>query len=285
MPLQTLEALPPGLLVLLTGLLSLMVGSFLNVVIYRLPLILEREWFAELEQPWTSPAPHGPALNIMRPASHCPMCGQPIPPYRNIPLISFLLQGGYSHCCAERIPWRYPLIELLAAVTGSVLALKFGASMTLLWALSACWLLIALSAIDSQHLILPDILVYPLLWLGLLINIDATFVTLEHAVLGAVFGYSTLWGCYWLFKLATGKEGMGHGDFKLLAALGAWFGWQALPAIILIACCAGIVFGLGGMLVKALQRDTPIPFGPFLAVGGLAVLLGGTETIRLFLYL
>ena len=264
--------------------LGLVVGSFLNVVIYRLPLMMESRWRQDccelLEVEAEEPAER---LTLSVPNSHCPSCKSPVRPWQNIPVISYLLLGGKCASCAVRISPRYPIIELATGLMTVALGYHFGASLALLGALFLTWALIALTMIDVDHQLLPDDITLPLLWLGLVININGTFVTLEQAVLGAVFGYLILWSVYWAFKLITGKEGMGYGDFKLLAALGAWLGWQALPLIILLSSLVGAVVGIALMIVKQRGRDIPIPFGPYLAAAGWIYLLWGDALMARYL--
>jgi len=256
--------------------LGLLVGSFLNVVIYRLPLMMESRWrrdcceLLELEQ-----EKEAARLSLATPNSHCPHCGSAIKPWHNIPLLSYLLLGGRCASCGVAISLRYPAIELVTGLMTLSLAWGFGFSPALLGALLLTWSLIALTMIDIDHTLLPDDITLPLLWLGLLFNLDATFVSLQDAVIGAMLGYLVLWSVYWLFRLITGKEGMGYGDFKLLAALGAWLGWQALPLIILLSSLVGAVCGIALIAIKRRGRDVPIPFGPYLAAAGWIALLWG----------
>ncbi len=267
---------PIGLLC--TGLLclGLMVGSFLNVVIYRLPVMMEARWrrdcceLLEIEQE-KQDAP----LNLATPNSHCPHCKTPIKPWQNIPVVSYLMLGGKCANCATPIPVRYPLVELVTGLMTLALAAFFPFSPALLGAVLLTWALISLTMIDVDHQLLPDDITLPLMWLGLLFNLQSTFASLNDAVIGAIAGYLILWTIYQAFKLLTGKEGMGYGDFKLLAALGAWLGWQMLPEIILLSSLVGAVCGIALMVFKRRGREIPIPFGPYLAVAGwLALLLG-----------
>jgi len=257
-------------------LLGLCVGSFLNVVIYRLPLMLESRWrrdcceLLELEQE-RQDAP----LTLATPNSHCPHCSAPIRPWQNVPVISYLLLRGRCANCAAPISLRYPAIELATALATLLLGWHFGLSLALLGALLFTWALIALIMIDIDHQLLPDTITLPLLWLGLLFNIAGAYALLEDAVIGAMAGYLILWSIYWLFKLATGREGMGYGDFKLLAALGAWTGWQSLHLIVLMSSLVGAVFGIALMLLKRRGREVPMPFGPYLAIAGWITLLWG----------
>jgi leader peptidase (prepilin peptidase)/N-methyltransferase len=265
-----------GMLYLTLLCLGLLVGSFLNVVIYRLPLMMETRWrrdcceLLEVEQE-RQEAP----LNLAAPNSHCPQCRTAIKPWQNIPVFSYLLLGGKCANCAAPISSRYPLIELATGLMTLVLAWFFDLSPALLGAALLTWALIALTMIDIDHQLLPDDITLPLMWLGLVFNLNATYASLYDAVIGAMAGYLILWTIYQAFKLLTGKEGMGYGDFKLLAALGAWLGWQMLPEIILLSSLVGAVFGISLMAVKRHGREIPIPFGPYLAVAGwLALVLG-----------
>ncbi|MCB1706907.1 MAG: prepilin peptidase [Halioglobus sp.] len=267
---------PMGLLC--TGLLclGLLVGSFLNVVIYRLPVMMETRWrrdcceLLELEQE-KQEAP----LNLATPNSHCPHCKTPIKIWQNIPVVSYLILGGKCGHCAAPISLRYPVVELVTGLMTLALAWFFPFSPALLGAVLLTWALITLTLIDVDHQLLPDDITLPLMWLGLLFNLLGTYVSLQDAVIGAMAGYLILWTIYQLFKLLTGKEGMGYGDFKLLAALGAWVGWQMLPEIILLSSLVGAICGITLMLVKRRGKEIPIPFGPYLAVAGwLAFLLG-----------
>jgi leader peptidase (prepilin peptidase)/N-methyltransferase len=262
--------------------LGLLVGSFLNVVIYRLPLMMESRWRRDCcELLEVAQEKEGARLSLAVPNSHCPHCGSAIKPWHNIPVLSYLLLGGRCASCGVAISLRYPAIELLTGLMTLSLAWHFSVSPALLGAMLFTWSLIALTMIDIDHTLLPDNITLPLLWLGLLFNIGATYVGLRDAVLGTMLGYLVLWSVYWLFKLLTGKEGMGYGDFKLLAALGAWLGWQSLPLIILLSSLVGAVCGLALMVFKRRGRDVPIPFGPYLAAAGwIALLWGDTITSR-----
>ena len=267
-PLEELIRAQPGLSIAL-GVLGLVVGSFLNVVIHRTPKILGRQWEQECAEFLGEDLPETQPYSLAFPGSHCPSCNAEIKPMQNIPVISYLFLRGRCANCSVSIPIRYPLIELLTAVIWILCGLAFGVSNALAAAMLLTAVLISLTAIDLDHQLLPDSLTLPLLWIGLLINIDATFVSLESAVLGAVFGYLCLWSVYWLFKIITGKEGMGYGDFKLLAALGAWFGLSALPTIVLLSSLVGAVIGIALIVMRRQDRETPMPFGPFLAGAGL----------------
>jgi leader peptidase (prepilin peptidase)/N-methyltransferase len=280
-----IDAFPtqPWLLPFSLLLFGLVVGSFLNVVIHRLPIMMETRWrrdcceLLELEaEKEESP------LGLAYPNSHCPHCKAPIRAWQNIPVISYLLLGGKCASCGTGISLRYPLIELATGLMTLSLAWFFPLSPALLGAMLLTWALIALTMIDIDHQLLPDDITLPLLWLGLLFNVFGTYTSLSNAVIGAMAGYLSLWSVYWLFKLATGKEGMGYGDFKLLAALGAWLGWQALPLIILLSSLVGAVVGIFLMILKRRGRDVPIPFGPYLAAAGWIALLWGDRIIAVY---
>ncbi|MEZ5568174.1 MAG: A24 family peptidase [Halioglobus sp.] len=263
--------------------IGLCVGSFLNVVIYRLPLMLESRWrrdcceLLETEQD----APEAP-LNLATPNSHCPHCKTPIKPWQNIPVLSYLMLRGRCGHCGAAISLRYPAIELATGLATLVLVLVLPVSAALLGAMLLTWALIALTLIDADHQLLPDAITLPLLWLGLAFNICGTYVPLADAVIGAMAGYGILWSIYWAFKLITGKEGMGYGDFKLLAALGAWLGWQDLHLVILLSSVVGAAFGLLLMLVKRHGREVPLPFGPYLAAAGWITFLWGDALMTRF---
>jgi len=279
MPLETLMFAPPALLgpTLLAALLGLLVGSFLNVVIYRVPKMMQRESDNYVASESGKPLPHTDRFNLMVPRSACPCCGHQITAMENIPVISYLVLGGKCRKCKTRISARYPAIELLTAVLSGLMVWTFGSGAAGMGAVLFAWLLIAMTFIDFDTQLLPDDLTYPLLWAGLLLNLDTTYVPLQDAVIGAAAGYLVLWAVYWLFKLATGKEGMGYGDFKLLAALGAWLGWQALPVIILLSSIVGAVVGISLIVFARRGRDKPIPFGPYLAAAGLLAMLYGEQ--------
>ena len=267
-PLEEIIRAQPGLSIAL-GILGLIVGSFLNVVIHRLPKMMERQWERECAEFRGEDTAEATPYSLAFPGSHCPSCKAEITALQNIPLVSYLLLRGRCANCGVSISIRYPLIELTTALVWVLCGLTFGVSNALAAAMLLTAVLLSLTAIDLDHQLLPDSLTLPLLWIGLLINMNATFVTLESAVLGAVFGYLSLWSVYWLFKVITGKEGMGYGDFKLLAALGAWFGVSALPTIVLLSSLVGAIVGLGLIATGRQGRETPMPFGPFLAGAGL----------------
>ncbi|WP_412481144.1 prepilin peptidase [Azonexus sp. IMCC34839] len=265
-------------LTIASGLLGLCIGSFLNVVIHRLPKMMEAEWAnqcAELRGELSPPPPAEP-LTLARPGSRCPHCGHQIRAHENIPLFSyFLILQGKCSGCGQAISLRYPIIETCTGLLSAFVAWYFGPTPACLGALLLIWALIALTGIDIDTQLLPDSITLPLLWLGLLFNLFGTFTDLPSAVIGAMAGYLSLWSVFWLFKLATGKEGMGYGDFKLLAALGAWLGWQMLPAIILLSSVVGAVVGIALIVLAKHGRNVPIPFGPYLAVAGVIALFWG----------
>ncbi len=267
-PLEELIRAQPGLSISLT-VLGLVVGSFLNVVIYRLPEMMEAQWRRDYAE-FSGEAPEeSPKLSLAFPGSRCPHCDAEIKPTQNIPVLSYLALGGKCAACKAPISVRYPIVEAITAFLWVLCGLQFGVSNALAGAMFLTAVLVVLTAIDLDHQLLPDSLTLPLVWIGLLLNIDNTFVSLESAVLGAVFGYLCLWTVFWLFKIVTGKEGMGHGDFKLLAALGAWFGLAALPTIVLLSSVVGAVLGVALIVTGKQDRETPMPFGPFLAGAGL----------------
>ncbi|MCL2523176.1 MAG: A24 family peptidase [Betaproteobacteria bacterium] len=277
MPLEALG------LALIAGLLGLCVGSFLNVMIHRLPLIMEREWQGQCAELRGEPPPPGEPLSLARPRSRCPHCGHRITALENIPLLSYLLLKGRCAGCGQRISPRYPSVELLTGLLSAYAAWHFGPTPQLAGALLLIWALIALAAIDLDTQLLPDAITLPLLWLGLAFNLAGSFTDIHSAVIGAMAGYLALWSVFWLFKLATGKEGMGYGDFKLLAALGAWLGWTLLPAIILISSVVGALVGITLIVVVRHGRNVPIPFGPYLAAAGVIALFWGEAITRGYL--
>jgi len=271
------------LLVVVVAVFGLAIGSFLNVVIHRLPRMMETEWKAQCaELAGADPVAAGPNYNLLVPRSHCPHCGTPLRVSDNIPLLSWLVLKGKCGHCGARISARYPVVEAMTAALSALVALKFGVTPTTLLALVFTWTLVALTFIDADTTLLPDDLTLPLLWLGLAANVVGTFVPLKEAVIGAMAGYLALWSIYWLFKLATGKEGMGYGDFKLLAALGAWMGWKALLPIVLLSSLVGAVVGIVLIILAKRGREIPIPFGPYLAAAGFIVLIAGDAFTRWF---
>jgi leader peptidase (prepilin peptidase) / N-methyltransferase len=301
----TLEFLSasPGVLALVCLLLGLMVGSFLNVVVHRLPVMLRRDWrvqSAEILGEWAQEkdAPGavkqvGPSLqqqaqpaaryNLVVPRSACPACGRNIRAWENIPLLSYVALRGRCAGCKTRISPRYPLVEAFTGFVSAYIGWRFGFTAGTLGALLFAWALIAASCIDFDTQLLPDDITLPLIWVGLLFNIWGTFTSLESAVIGAIAGYLSLWLVYWAFKLATGKEGMGYGDFKLLAAIGAFLGWKMLPAVILLSSLVGAAVGIALIVLARHGRQVPIPFGPYLAAAGLIAMFFGEAINRAYL--
>jgi leader peptidase (prepilin peptidase)/N-methyltransferase len=264
-------------------LFGLIVGSFLNVVIHRVPIILDRTWRRQCDELSGKSPIAEDAYNLVVPRSQCPACGHRITAAENIPLISFALLRGKCRGCGKRISWRYPTVELVTGLLSVAVAWHFGFTVATAGALLFTWSLIALTVIDYDHQLLPDNITLPLMWLGLLFNLGAVYVPISSAVIGAMAGYLSLWTVYQLFKLVTGREGMGFGDFKLFAAFGAWLGWQQLPLIILLSSFVGAIVGLGGILLLGRDRSVPIPFGPFLCVAGWIALLWGDAITRSYL--
>jgi leader peptidase (prepilin peptidase)/N-methyltransferase len=273
----------PALLIGCVGVLGLLIGSFLNVVILRLPRMMEQAWKREAREALELPAVDEERITLSRPASCCPSCRAPIRPWHNIPLFSWLMLRGRCASCRTAISVQYPLVEAAAGLMSAICAWHFGYGPQLLAALVLSWTLLALAVIDLRTQLLPDDLTLPLLWLGLLLALGPVFADLPSAVVGAAAGYLLLWSIYWLFKLLTGKDGMGYGDFKLLAALGAWLGWQALPAIVLLSSVVGAAVGIGLVVFRRHGRHVPIPFGPYLAAAGWLALLFGSDLNRLYL--
>jgi leader peptidase (prepilin peptidase) / N-methyltransferase len=277
-----LLAAPPHLAItsIIALILGLVVGSFLNVVIYRLPRMMQRESDNYVAEESGKPLPHTERYNLAVPRSACPSCGHQITALENIPVLSWLVLGGKCSNCKAPISARYPIVELLTGLLSAYMVWTFGTGLAGLAAMLFCWLLVAMTFIDVDTQLLPDELTYMLLWAGLLVNVSGTFVPLHDAVIGAAAGYLVLWLVYWAFKLATGREGMGYGDFKLLAALGAWLGWMMLPLVILLSSIVGAVVGICLILLKGRERDNPIPFGPYLAAAGLIALLFGKPIVQ-----
>jgi leader peptidase (prepilin peptidase)/N-methyltransferase len=267
-------------------LLGLIVGSFLNVLVHRLPIMLERQWQAEAREVLELPnEAQAPRFDLLLPPSQCPHCAHRIRPWENIPVISYLALRGRCSGCQARISPRYPLVELACGALTLFVAWRFGVTGTALALLLLSWGLLAMSMIDIEHQLLPDALVLPLLWLGLIVNAFEMFVPLEDALWGTVAGYLSLWSVFWVFKIITGKEGMGYGDFKLLAMLGAWGGWQILPLTLLLSSLLGALIGLIMLRLQRKQASTPIPFGPYLAIAGwIALLWGGQITTSYLKY-
>ena len=292
----TLSQLYPAIFYCLVFFVSLMVGSFLNVVIYRLPIMMERSWQQEYESYFSDSAndsistsandksttPDEP-FNLVKPDSTCPSCGHKIRAWENIPVISYLFLKGKCAKCKTGISIRYPLVELFTAIACTFAAYQFGVTSQALWVVAFTYVLVALLFIDLDKMLLPDQLTLPLLWLGLLLSTQNIFVGTTDAIIGAAAGYLSLWSVYWLFKLVTGKEGMGYGDFKLLAALGAFTGWQGLPVIILLSSLVGAIAGVLIMIIQNKGKSLAIPFGPYLAVAGWLTLLFKHEIINTYL--
>ena len=273
----------PAVFALAAGLLGLMVGSFLNVVIHRLPIMMERDWALQCAELRGETPPAFEPLTLAKPRSRCPQCGHAITALENIPIISWLLLKGRCKGCAAAISPRYPLIEALTGLLFGLAAWHFGFSAAGLSALVLVAALIALTGIDFDTQLLPDDITLPLLWIGLALNAFNVYTDLKSAVIGAIAGYLALWTVYWGFKLTTGKEGMGYGDFKLLAALGAWLGWQMLPLTILLSSLVGAAVGIGLMVFARHNRNVPIPFGPYLAAAGIIALIWGKPLTRAYL--
>ena len=276
----------PYLLTALVGLIGLLVGSFLNVVIYRLPIMMQRNWRKEcaeyLQLDATEAASKEP-FNLAVPLSRCPNCNTPIKPHQNIPIISYLCLKGRCAACNNPITTRYPLVEAFTAITSALVAWHFGDTPQTVFALVLTWSLIALSFIDIDHQLLPDNITLPVLWLGLFLSLFGFYTDAHAGIIGAIAGYTVLWTVYQLFKLATGKEGMGYGDFKLLALFGAWLGWQYLPLIILLSSLVGAIIGLSMIVFAKKDHNSPLPFGPYLAAAGWLALLWGDNLNRYYL--
>lgn len=261
-------------------LLGLCMGSFLNVVILRYPRMLERDWHRQAAELRGEAVEEQERFDLLRPGSRCPACGHPLGLWENIPLVGWLLLRGHCSACGASIGLRYPAIELLTGLLSMAAIAWFGFTTAGLGALLFTWCLIILTFIDLDTQLLPDDLTLPLLWLGLVFNLWGVFVPIDAAVIGAIAGYLSLWSVYWIFRLVTGREGMGFGDFKLLAAIGAWFGWQALPAVVVLASAVGAIVGISLILLRRHARGTPIPFGPYLAGAGLLTLYVGQPVAR-----
>ena len=276
--------------IVVIGILGLLVGSFLNVVIYRLPVILQRNWKAQcleyLEIGNTAENTHNSkeeSFNLVVPRSRCPQCGHQITALENIPVISYLFLKGKCSNCGIHISIRYPIIEAITGLLSVIVAWQLGFTLATAAALFLTWALVALTMIDFDHQLLPDNITLPFLWIGLLLSLAPIFADTQASIIGAVCGYMTLWSVYWVFKLVTGKEGMGFGDFKLLALFGAWFGWQYLPVIILLSSLVGAVVGISLVLFKGKDKNIPIPFGPYLAAAGWIAMLWGDDIIDAYL--
>ena len=278
----------PAILIAVVFAFGLIIGSFLNVIIFRLPIMMEKAWRAQAEEIVKEPARELPEgrFNIIVPRSRCPSCGTAIAAWQNIPVLSYLLLGAQCANCRAKITVRYPLVEVSAATLAAIVAWQFGATWETLCAVGLTFALITITLIDFDHQLIPDSIVIPLLWAGLILSLfhpldgaTTLFISPHEAIIGAIAGYLSLWSVYQLFKLITGKEGMGYGDFKLLAALGAWLGWQALPMIILMSAVVGAAVGIGLILFRGRDRQLPIPFGPYLAAAGWITMLWG-ESIK-----
>ena len=289
---QELLTQMPMLFIGISFVVALLIGSFLNVIIYRLPIMLEREWRAQCEEITETPAVELPTgrFDLVAPRSRCPACGEPITAMQNIPVISYLMLGGKCGNCQAPISRRYPIIELMTAVLTGIVAWRFGFGWEALAAVLMTWALIAISVIDIDHQIIPDSISLPLIWAGLFLSLfhntagaEILFIESGTAITGGLAGYLSLWSIYHLFRLLTGKEGMGYGDFKLLAALGAWLGWQMLPLIILLSAAVGAVVGISLIALKRHERSVPIPFGPYLAAAGWIAMLYGPQIIGAYL--
>ncbi len=280
----------PGVAMACAFVLGLLMGSFLNVVVHRLPVMMEREWREQAREVLAADqgAPLQPdqppdRFNLVVPRSRCPNCGQLIRARENIPLVSYALQRGRCSACGWRIPLRYPVVELLTALLSLAVVAQFGVTLAAASALGLTWALVALAFIDLDTQYLTDSITLPLLWAGLALNLGGTFVPLREAVVGAMAGYLSLWSIYWLFRLITGKEGMGHGDFKLMAALGAWLGWSVLPGVVLLSSVVGAVVGVSLIVSRGHDRQVPIPFGPYIAAAGWLCLMWGDSIKRYYL--
>ncbi len=281
LPESLLFAAPASLgATLAAGLFGLLIGSFLNVVIYRIPKMMQRESDNYVAHESGKELPHTDRFNLMVPRSSCPHCGHQITALENVPVVSWLALRGKCSACKAPISPRYPAIELVTGALSALLVWQFGSGWAGLATRFFGWALLAMTCIDFDTQLLPDDLTYPLLWAGLLVNLNGTFVPLRDAVIGAAAGYLALWTIYWLFKLATGKEGMGYGDFKLLAALGAWLGWAMLPTIILLSSVVGALVGISLIVFAKRGREKPMPFGPYLAAAGMIALLYGAPITR-----
>jgi leader peptidase (prepilin peptidase)/N-methyltransferase len=273
----------PVFFALCAALLGLCVGSFLNVVIHRLPKMMEQQWRSECAELSGQEAPPAERYNLISPRSACPSCGHKISALENIPILSYAVLHGKCAGCSARISIRYPLVEALTAALSAYVAWHFGFGIAAAGALLFTWSMVALTFIDLDTFYLPDSITLPLLWAGLLLNLGGTYTPLTSAVIGAATGYLSLWAVYWAFKWATGKEGMGYGDFKLLAAIGAWMGWQMLPLTILLSSLVGAVIGISLIVFAGRGRSVPIPFGPYLAIAGMIALLHGPALTRAYL--
>ncbi len=276
----------PGLYVALIVVLALLIGSFLNVVIHRLPLMMERDWRSQCDELLATPATKLPEgrFDLMVPRSQCPACDAPITALQNVPILSYILLRGRCANCGTTISARYPAVEALTAVLSGLVAWRFGFGTEAAAAILLTWVLVAVTFIDFDHQIIPDSISLPLVWIGLTLSLfhplqgaSVLFIAPQTAIVGALAGYLSLWSVYHLFRLVTGKEGMGYGDFKLLAALGAWLGWQQLPMIIILSALVGAVLGIALIVVRGRDRNIPMPFGPFLAAAGWLAMMYGQQ--------
>jgi leader peptidase (prepilin peptidase)/N-methyltransferase len=267
----------------LTAILGLLVGSFLNVVIFRLPVMMEQSWRRDCDEFSGKEHVPGERFDLVMPRSRCPHCGHMVTARDNIPILSYLLLRGRCRACGAHISLRYPMVELLTAVVTVSTALHFGPTTQGLFAVLLAWALIALSFIDFDKHLLPDSITLPMLWLGLLLSLFGIYTDSQASIIGAAAGYLSLWSIYQLFRLLTGKEGMGYGDFKLFALFGAWLGWQSLPLVILLSSAVGAVIGLSLILFRGRDRNIPIPFGPYLAIAGWIALLWGEQITAWYL--
>jgi len=275
--------LQPGSFVVVATLAGLLIGSFLNVVIHRLPRMMERDWAAQCAELRGEPAPATEPLSLISPRSRCPKCSRQIGALENIPILSYLLLRGRCKGCGEMISLRYPVVEAATGLLFGLAAWKLGPGVAAVGAMVFVAAMVALTFIDFDTQLLPDDITLPLLWLGLLFNLWSTYSELSSAVIGAIAGYLSLWSVYWLFRLATGKEGMGYGDFKLLAAIGAWLGWQVLPLTILLSSFVGALVGIALIVLARRGRNVPIPFGPYLAAAGVIALFWGKPLTSAYL--
>ena len=273
----------PAAFAAVAGLFGLMVGSFLNVVIHRLPKMMEQDWQCQCAELRGEDPPVAEPLTLAIPRSRCPHCGHQITALENIPILSWLMLRGKCSGCSAPISMRYPVVEAVTGILTAFAAWHFGFGWSAAGAILFVWAMVALTGIDFDTQLLPDSITLPLVWLGLLFNLSGTYTSLSSAVIGAVAGYLSLWSVYWGFKLTTGKEGMGFGDFKLLAAIGAWLGWQMLPLTILLSSFVGAIVGIGLIVLTKRGRNVPIPFGPYLAAAGLIALFWGKPLTHIYL--
>jgi len=273
----------PSVAMATAAVVGLLVGSFLNVVIHRLPRMLERGWHAQCAELRGEAPVESERYDLVVPRSACPSCGHKIGAHENVPVVSWLLLRGRCSACGTSISVRYPIVELLAGTLAVLAVMRFGPGWQAVAACGLLWALLALTFIDVDTQLLPDDVTLPLLWAGLVANLFGLFVPIEEAVIGAIAGYLSLWSVYWAFKLIRGKEGMGYGDFKLLAALGAWMGWKVLPAIVLLSSAVGAIIGLSLIALRRRDHQQPLPFGPYLAIAGAIALFAGRPLVELYL--